>query len=131
MNEPIEPCDVLVVDDEEVVRSGAARILEGAGLRVSCAASASAALAHPQLARCRLVLCDLMLPDQPGTSVLAAMRARGLDIPAVVITGYATSESIGEALAAGAVGVLAKPFDEEELLATVTRALGEAGGDRR
>jgi DNA-binding NtrC family response regulator len=131
MSEPNERCDVLVVDDEEVVRAGVVRILEAAGFSVACADSAGAAIAHPQLDRCRLVLCDLMLPDRPGTSVLAAMRGRGLAIPVVVITGYATSDSIDDALAAGAAGVLAKPFDEEELLATVGRALGEAGGDRR
>jgi len=126
-----EGCDVLVVDDEEVVRNGVVRILGAAGWRVSSADSAGAAVSHPQLDRCRLVLCDLMLPDQPGTSVLAALRERGLTTPVVVITGYATSDSIDEALAAGAAAVLAKPFDEEELLAAVGRVLGEARGDRQ
>jgi DNA-binding NtrC family response regulator len=131
MSEPANRNEVLVVDDEEVVRNGVARILEAAGWRVSAADSAGTALAHPRLEHCRLVLCDLMLPDRPGTSVLAAMRERGLTTPVVVITGYATSDSIDEALAAGAASVLAKPFDEEELLAAVARALGEVGGDKR
>ena len=56
---------------------------------------------------------------------------RGPAAPVVVITGYATSDSIDEALAAGAAAVLAKPFDEEELLAAVGRVLGEARGDRQ
>jgi DNA-binding NtrC family response regulator len=131
MSAPSERCDVLVVDDEEVVRSGVTRILEAGGFRVSTADSAKAAIAHPQLGHFQLVLCDLMLPDQPGTNVLAAMRARGLATPVVVITGYATSDSLDEALAAGAAAVLTKPFDEEELLAVVADALGKAGGDRR
>jgi len=131
MSAPIEHADVLVVDDEEVVRSGVARILEAAGWRVSCAGSVSDALAHPQLERCQLVLCDLRLPDGFGTSILTALRARRLATPVVVITGYATSDSIDEALAAGAVSVLAKPFDEEELLAAVAGVLGDAGGYRR
>jgi two-component system response regulator HydG len=119
-----------VVDDEEVVRRGVARILESAGFSVTCVESAGAAIAHPQLSRCRLVLCDLMLPDRPGTSVLAALRERGLATPVVVITGYATAAGIDQALAAGAAEVLAKPFDEEELLTAVARAMGRAGGDK-
>jgi DNA-binding NtrC family response regulator len=125
-----ERCDVLVVDDEEVVRRGVARILKSAGFTVTCVESAGAAIAHPQLSRCRLVLCDLMLPDRPGTSVLTALRERGLATPVLVITGYATTASIDQALAAGAAGVLPKPFDEEELLTAVARAIGRAGGDK-
>ena len=130
MSEPGAHCEVLVVDDEHVVRSGVARILEAAGFRVSSAESARAAIVDAQLDRFQLVLCDLMLPDQPGTSVLAALRQRGLSTPVIVITGYATADSIDEALAAGAAGVLAKPFDEDELLAAVARALGKVGGVR-
>ena len=130
MDESTGRCDVLVVDDEEVVRSGVARILSPNGLTVTAVGTAGDAIAHPDLTRCRLVLCDLMLPDLPGTHVLAALRERGLTTPVVVMTGYLTNDSVAAALAAGASGVLAKPFDEEELLSEVARALGAAGGDK-
>lgn len=118
--------DVLVVDDEEVVRNGVSRVLSEAGYEVATAADGAAALVHPAAASCRLVLLDLMLPDRSGVGLLEALRKLRPDRPVVVITGYATSESLVRALEAGAAGVLAKPFDAPELLDAVRRALGEA-----
>ena len=115
--------DVLIVDDEQVVRDGVSKILAAEGLRVAGAADAASALTHPALARCRLVLCDLVLPDTSGIEVVTQLRKRRPGLPVVLITGYATGEQ--EALARGAgAAFLAKPFDESELLATVRAALG-------
>lgn len=118
--------DVLVVDDEEVVRNAVSRVLSEAGYEVATAADGAAALAHPAAASCRLVLLDLMLPDRSGIGLLEALRQLRPDRPVVVITGYATSESLARALEAGAASVLAKPFDAAELLDAVRRALSEA-----
>ncbi len=116
-------CDVLVVDDEEVVRGGVARVLADEGLKVAHAADVQAALGHPALAACRLVLCDLVLPDRSGIELMRELRARRRDLPVVCITGYATGETISAATAAGATSVLPKPFDRDELLSVVRRAL--------
>ncbi len=121
-------CDVLVVDDEEVVRGGVARVLADEGLRVAHAADAQGALGHPALAACRLVLCDLMLPDRSGVELVRELRARRPDLPVVCITGYATREIVSAATTAGATSVLAKPFDRDELLSVVRRALEHADG---
>jgi len=128
-----EEWDVLVVDDEPVVREGIRRVLEAAGMRVAVAADAASAVSHPAAAGCRLVMCDLMLPDHSGIQVLRSLRAARRELPVVMITGYATSENHDMALEAGATDFLAKPFEESELLAVVRRALGggEASSERR
>jgi DNA-binding NtrC family response regulator len=121
--------DVLVIDDEEVVRGGVERLLADEGLRVASAPDAAGALAHPALATCRLVLCDLMLPDRSGLDLLRDLRARRRDLPLVCMTGYATRETSAQVAAAGATLFLPKPFDQDELLSVVRRAL--ESGDAR
>jgi DNA-binding NtrC family response regulator len=115
--------DVLVIDDEEVVREGIARLLAADGLSVATASDAASGLAHPALAHCRVALCDLMLPDRSGLELLREARARRPDLPLIAITGYATREQMELAEAAGASLFLPKPFDEDELLSAVRRAL--------
>jgi DNA-binding NtrC family response regulator len=116
-------CDVLVIDDEPVVRDAVRRVLEANGLRVATADDAASGLGHPGLAACRLVLCDLMLPDRSGFEVLEEIARRRPGLPVLVITGYATAEHAGRAQAAGAVGFLAKPFEALELMDAVRGAL--------
>ena len=116
--------DVLVVDDEAVVRQGVSRILISHGYAVAEAADAQSARSHPALGDCKLVLCDLMLPDESGLVLLREIKARRAELPVVMITGYATPESLAQAEQAGVAGLLPKPFDEEELITLVERVLG-------
>jgi DNA-binding NtrC family response regulator len=116
-------CDVLVIDDEPVVRAAVRRVLEANGLRVATADDAGSALAHPALARCRLVLVDLMLPDRSGIEVLRELAGRRPGLPVVLITGYATPDHVVRARDAGAAAFLAKPFEANELMDCVRRAL--------
>jgi len=120
--------DVLVIDDEPVVRDAIRLVLGGEGLRVAGADSAEAAVAHPALAHCRLVICDLMLPGQSGLEALRAIRAARPSVPIVMITGYATSANADRVLEAGATAFLPKPFDDSELLSLVRQALTGAPG---
>jgi two-component system response regulator FlrC len=119
-------CDVLVIDDELVVREAVRRVLEANGLRVATADAAGSGLGHPALEACRLVLCDLMLPDRSGFEVLEEIERRRPGVPVVLITGYATPDHAVRAQEAGAADFLAKPFDAEELMDTVRRVLEHA-----
>lgn len=119
-----EPWDILVIDDEAVVREGIRRILELRGLRVATAADGGEALAHPALSQCRMVFCDLVLPDLSGLMVIDEIRKMRTDLPVILITGYATIEQVDRAREAGASSFLAKPFEESELVAAVEAALG-------
>jgi DNA-binding NtrC family response regulator len=116
-------CDVLVIDDEPVVRAGVRRVLEANGWRVATADDAASGLDHPTVADCRLVICDLMLPDRSGTEVLHELSIRRPDLPVVLITGYATPDLAARAREAGAAAFLAKPFEARELIDCVRRAL--------
>ena len=121
-----ERWDVLVVDDEPVVCDSIRLVLQHEGLTVASVADAESALAHPALATCRLVICDLMLPGHSGLEVVRSLRQRRPDLPVVLITGYATAGTAEQSLEAGATEFLAKPFDDTELLTLVRRALGQA-----
>lgn len=118
-------CEVLVIDDEPVVRDAIRLVLQGEGLRVALAPDGETALAHPALANCRLVFCDLMLPGCSGFEVVREIRARRPTLPVVVITGYATAVNRARALDAGATHTLDKPFDEAELLQLTRHALAQ------
>jgi DNA-binding NtrC family response regulator len=119
---------ILVIDDEPVVRDLVQRVLGADGFDVATADDAAAGLAHPALATCALVLCDLMLPDRSGMDVLRELALRRPSLPVVLITGYATPDHAARARAAGAADFLAKPFEVNELVDTVHRALAQAHG---
>jgi two-component system C4-dicarboxylate transport response regulator DctD len=126
--------DLLVVDDEPVVRSALARVLEAEGWRTACVGSGAEALAHEALAGCRLVICDLMLPGLPGLELMRAIRSRRPGLPILAITGYATDEVAARSANAGATMFLAKPFDHDELLEKVRHVLEQrdvAGKEER
>jgi CheY-like chemotaxis protein len=126
------PIDVLVIDDEPVVRDCVKLVLGHEGMSVASANDAESGLAHPALATCRLLLCDLMLPGQSGLEVLRVVRAARPELPIVMITGYATDANADRALEAGATAFLAKPFDDSELMTLVRQVLDpmpDAGED--
>ena len=119
--------DVLLVDDEPVVRDAVRLVLGEEGLSVAAVPDGRMALVHPARLTCRMVLCDLMLPDLPGFTVIRSLRETRPDVPVVVITGYPTSENAMRAVEAGASDFLPKPFTEAELLEVVRRVLSHEG----
>ena len=117
------PRDILVVEDEKVVVDSVRRSLRGEHLSVDLAEDAAAALAILNESEYKIVLCDLMLPGSSGFSVLEALRREHPSTQSIVITGYATREHVIESFRLGAFDFLPKPFDVDEQLAVVTRAL--------
>lgn len=125
------PWDVLVVDDEAVVRGGVKLVLEPEGLTVAQAATVAEALSSEALNQCRLLLCDLMLQGESGLEVVSEARRRRPALPIVLMTGYATDDNAALGAASGATDFLAKPFDDVELLDQVRRVLGDAHADEK
>ena len=111
--------DLLVVDDEPVVCDAVRLVLASEGLRVATVGTGAEALAHEALQECRLVVCDLMLPDTSGIELTRALRKVRPGLPVILITGYPTPEVALAAIQAGASEFLPKPFTESELLAAV------------
>jgi DNA-binding NtrC family response regulator len=110
---------ILLVEDERTLAVPLTDALEGAGHEVVALADGAAALAWLGEHRTDLVLTDVRLPGADGIAVLT--RARQADPPATVLvmTGYATVDQAVEAMRAGAVGYLQKPFPMEALLRQV------------
>jgi len=118
--------NVLVVDDERLIRSGLCRALMDAGHVPGQAATASEAIEAIGREMPDLVLLDFKLPDRSGIEVLRAIRKASPRTPVVMITAHASVGGAVEAMKEGAYDYIGKPFEMEELIQTVGRAL-EAG----
>ncbi len=114
---------VLVVDDDPGVRYTLREILASEGLAVDEAADGAEALARFQAAPVPLVVTDLRMPRLDGMELLRAVLAREPATRVVVVTAHGSERQAVEAMKAGAYDYFRKPFDNDELLAVVRRAL--------
>jgi two-component system, cell cycle sensor histidine kinase and response regulator CckA len=114
---------VLVVDDEDGIRSVAQRILERSGYRVLLAANGREALHlfHTHQTDIDVVLTDVAMPELDGPGFVAALRAEGVDLPIIVSSGHAMDAA--SLMSTGAEFFISKPFTAETLLATLRGAL--------
>jgi two-component system response regulator AtoC len=113
---------ILVVDDEAVVRTGIAQVLSQQGLAVATAADATQALAQLSHQQFGVVLLDIKLPDMNGVQLLKHIRQDYPDTEVIMITGYPTIAGAVECIRLGALDYLVKPFRIEELEAVVQKA---------
>lgn len=114
---------VLVVDDEERIRTLVGRSLSSEGHRVVAASDGLTALDRLTAEDIDLVLLDIVMPRCNGLSVLSSLRERNDGTPVIVMTGVTDIASRVQALELGAVDVVAKPFSLVELLARTRRHL--------
>jgi FixJ family two-component response regulator len=114
---------VVIVDDEALMREALLDLLEEAGLPACMFASGEDFLESGRQYDCACVITDLRMPGISGLDLQARLNAAGLRIPIIFITGHGDERLRMQALRAGAVEFLAKPFDDEVLLETVRAAL--------
>src|SRR5579872_3324547 len=112
---------ILVVDDEEKLRRVIELQLTAAGFDVDKAASAEEGLRLAE--RADLVLTDLKLPGMDGLELLAAIRRQNMNAPVIVMTAFGTIEVAVQAMKAGAIDFLLKPFSLDHLMAIVQKGL--------
>jgi FixJ family two-component response regulator len=118
-NEPV----VLIVDDDEVVRSSLDSLLRSVGMQARLFRSTSEFLQKPiPDAPCCLVL-DVRLPGTSGLDFQTDLEKAGIRVPIVFITGYGDIPMTVKAMKAGAVEFLAKPFGDGEFLDAVRAAI--------
>jgi len=117
---------ILVVDDEAVVRKSFVRIFAKSNVSVDTAPSGHLALEALQHDRFDLVLTDLKMPGLNGIEVLKAIKVLQPEVPVILITGYSTVDTAVEAMKAGALDYIAKPFTPEEITEKVRQALDTA-----
>lgn len=116
------PLDVLVVDDEPMVREVVARYLERDGLRVHEVSDGDQAIAWLAANRPALVVLDIMLPGVDGLSLLRRLRANG-DVPVILLTARAEEVDRVVGLELGADDYVVKPFSPRELAVRVRNLL--------
>ncbi len=116
---------VLLIEDDPGVSEVVGLLLEREGYAVQRAGSAKEARTRVDAAEPDLVITDLKLPDGTGLEVIAAVRARRPRLPIIMITSYSSIESAIAALRGGAVDYVMKPFNNDEFLRAVARALAQ------
>ena len=115
---------ILVVDDEETIREIVSSMLSGANFQSRQAASGAEALSILESGgEFDLVLSDLMMAEMDGIALLEKSKERFPDVPVVMVTAVHDLSVALQALRNGAYDYLLKPFERDQLLATVRRAL--------
>ena len=121
-----------VVDDDDAVRASLAAVLEAAGYRTSRFESGAAFLDAVEANTGACVVLDVKMPELDGREVQRRLRARGVALPVVMITGHGDIPMAVQAVREGAADFLEKPLSGGQLLASVARAIaGERGAEAR
>ncbi len=111
---------ILVVDDDAAVLFTLEEVLGEHGFEVISARSAEEARA--KLGAADVVVTDLSMPGEDGLSLLAHVRATDASLPVILVTAHGSERVAAQSIKRGAYDYLAKPFDVDELVATVSRA---------
>ena len=111
---------VLVVEDEAVIRSALKRLLERHDYKVSEAGSVKESLENYDMNTFDVIISDLRLPGAPGTDLIKATTT-----PVLIMTSYSSIRSAIDSMKMGAVDYIAKPFEHNEIIETVSRIIRE------
>jgi FixJ family two-component response regulator len=114
---------IAIVDDDELMRNALQGLLKSAGLPARTFASAEEFLQSGQQDQTACLIADIRMPGMSGLELQAKLNAARCRIPTIFITAHGDSKMRMQALRAGAVEFLAKPFDDEVLLGNVRAAL--------
>jgi len=119
---------ISVVDDDESICRTTTRLIESFGFRAAAFESAEILLRSGQLVDTSCLIVDVQMPGMDGLQLQSHLAAEGCSIPIIFITAYDDEESHRQAMQAGAVAILGKPFSDEQLLQTIRSALRQDGG---
>ena len=111
--------NILIVEDEAVIRSALRRLLSRHDYNVSEAGSVAEAMSNFDPTSFDLIISDLRLPGAPGTDLI---KHAG-DVPVLIMTSYASLKSAVDSMKCGAVDYIAKPFDHDHMLEAVARII--------
>ena len=109
------PGAVLIVDDEELLRSLLRRILEREGFKVVVAESGTRALEVLETTKISLVISDIVMPAMNGIQLIGQIKRLFPSLPVLLVTGHASEYSKRNAVSAGADGYISKPFQGAEI----------------
>jgi two-component system, LuxR family, response regulator FixJ len=112
-----------VVDDDLLVRESTNRLLRSCGFQVKDFASPEEVLDSDFLSKTGCLILDMRMPHMTGVELQRQLRSMSLDLPIIFITAYEDPDLRAQALEAGAIAFLYKPFDEQDLLNAINVAL--------
>src|SRR5467141_1078655 len=114
---------VAIVDDDDLMRSALQGLLKAVGMPAQAFASAEEFLRSGQQRQAGCLIADIRMPGMSSLELQAHLNAERCKIPIIFITAHGAATMRMQALRAGAVEFLAKPFDDEALLESVRGAL--------
>ncbi len=117
------PTRVLVIEDDETVRSVLHSFLNEKGFEVTIAEKGEAGLDQIRSEKFDLILTDLVMPGISGMDVLKEVTASKINMPVIVMTAFGTVQTAVEAMKIGAYDYITKPFNLEELMIVLEKAL--------
>jgi FixJ family two-component response regulator len=122
---------VSIVDDDDSVRRGLARLVKAAGYAVETFASATEYLARPRPEESGCLLLDVRMPGLSGLELQEALARTERRVSIVFVSGHGDIPGSVKAMKGGAVDFLTKPVDDRELLGAIERAVAKGLQDRR
>jgi DNA-binding NtrC family response regulator len=123
--------NILIADDEALIREPLGEALSAEGMSVELAVSGKDALARYAARRPDVILLDLKLGDMDGLDVLRRLRDEDTDTKVILLTAHGSVDSAVAAMKAGAYDYIKKPFELDEVLAAVRNAASAQGLERR
>ncbi len=119
---------ISVIDDDESICRTTALLIESFGFRAAAFESAEIFLSSGQLRNTSCLVLDVQMPGMNGLQLQSHLAAEGCGIPIIFITAYDDEEFHRQAMQAGAVALLSKPFSDEQLLQAIRLALRQDKG---
>jgi FixJ family two-component response regulator len=113
---------ISIIDDDESVRRTTKLLVESLGYRAAVFESAESFLSSDQLYNTTCLVVDVQMPGMNGLQVQGHLIDAGYSIPTIFITAYGNQEHRRQAMEAGAVAFLTKPFSDEQLVKSIRSA---------
>jgi FixJ family two-component response regulator len=114
---------ISIVDDDEALRVSLEDLIRSVGFRVQGFSSAEAFLSSKQVQTTDCLILDVRMPGMTGLGLQRDLRSENADLPIIFVTAYENPDVRAQALEAGAVAFLYKPFYEEDLIDAINAAL--------
>jgi FixJ family two-component response regulator len=125
-----KPPVISIIDDDKSMRSALNRLVKSLGFEPQTFASAEEFLQSTHLYDSSCVIADVRMPGMSGMALQQRMNSSGRDLPIVFITAYPEEAVRAQALEAGAIAFLSKPFDGKTLIRSIGTALRKGQDDK-
>ena len=119
---------VLVADDEELIRWSLTQTLTSSGYSVDQALNGREVISSLENNTYDVIVTDYNMPELNGIEVLAIIRSMGIHLPVIVISAYFSNKLKEETISSGAFECISKPFEMDDVLDVVKKAIGTQSG---